>query len=140
MLNKWTATKELGGIIKRPTKKREVIVYGPWKVANVAIEIDNNRVECIRLWFETNLVCDLHAVLIDLSKVTIFEIFCKFTLAELCSTPGFCNKWQMSKSWQGVAEALVDKGLSRCIGEVFLCSNDMTNLHIMIINNGCEVI
>jgi len=74
-------------------------------------------------------------MLVELGEVAVFEIFFQLAFAELVLTARLGDKRQMGKLWRIKPQALGNEDLSRRVGEVFFCPNDMRDLEVMIVDD-----
>ena len=140
MLDHLLAREVLAAIIQRPSQQQQVIDQGLGQKADLAIEIDQDRIERVDVHRLPEPLHDGLPLVEEPREIAVLQVFLQLALAELGAAARFGHIGQVSETRQVVAQGLRNENLSGRVGQVFLGSNHMRDLEIVVVDHGGQVV
>ena len=127
-------------VVERPAEKRDVVVDRLGQIADLTVEVDDDRVETVGGRRQPDAVGDLLALLDELGEVAVFKVFVELALAQLRLAPRLRDERKVRVLRERIAERLRDEDLARRVRKVFFRSNNVRNLEVVVVDDVRQVV
>ena len=130
MLDHLLARKIFGLVVERPAEQHQVVDDRVGQVADLAIEIDDDRIERLGSRNVSDASGDLRAVIVEPLELRVFQVLGDLSLGELLRAARLGD----------VGQRLSDENLARRVRKVLDRANHMRDPKIVVIDHACQVI
>ena len=140
VLDHLLAGKILGLVVERPAEQHQVVDDRVGQIADLAVEIDDHRVERLGSRDVADAGGDLGPVVVEPFEFGVLQVLGDFSLRQLLRAARLGDVGQVGVLGQRIAERLGDENLPRRVREVLDGADDVRDLEIEVIDDAGQVI
>ena len=140
VLDHLRARHELGLVVQRPAEQHQVVDDRVGQVADLLVEIDDDRVEGLGRDRQLHRGGDRGAVLVHLGEVRVLQVGVQLALGQLALGAGLGDVGEVGVRGQRDAQRLGDEHLARRVRQVLLGADDVGDAEVAVVDDVGQVI